>query len=455
MSSILEALKKLEEERNRQLKLIEKNSEEPLPETSSEEPNIVEVPTPSRKTQLTKEEEVTSFEPKKKERGSNLTFKQLIVIIAIIGFFLTIISLSFSYIVVHTQLSKVMPSTQSIPLENQPIKNNEAPTNQPIKTNNPSPEDPPFKTHSSTKTESSPNTEPQSIPPHEKSPSPTTKSVPLSTQTIISNQGQTIYPNTSPQEKNDTKDKISNNITSTEEAIPNTTKPTQEQPQGQQKNITNIEEKPSFTPHQQKLSKNISNIGNINPSQETNHRTSGYTSSNPEENNSPQQALSNKSSPDIIKSTQEDPLTSSIQSEKETEEKLITAKNSNTSTSPQITTPKPLIETRELPPPPISPEKFQLVSTYNQPPKPEEPIDITKLPVLKTSDRIRLGLENMQLNVLREPGPKNPHGLAIINLTKVYVGEMIPGTPVKLIDVKAQGIAIEVVGTGERYYVPR
>ncbi len=454
MSSILEALKKLEEERNRQLTLIEKNSEEPLPETSSEEPNIVEVPTPSRKTLLTKEEEVISSEPKKKERESNLTFKQLIVIIALLGFFLTIISLSFSYVVVHSQLSKVTPFTQSIPLENQPIKNNESPTNQPPKTNISFPEDPSSKTDSFTKTESSTNTQSQSTPFREKSPSPTTKSEPP-TQTIISNQGQTIYPNTSPQEKNDEKDKISSNITSTEEAIPNTTKRTQEQPQGQQKKITNLEEKPSFTPHQQKFSKNISNKGDINPSQETNEQSSGYISSNPEENNSPQQALPNKSSPDIIKPTQEVPLTASIQSEKETEEKLITAKISNTSTSPQITTPKPLIETRELPPPPISPEKFQSVSTYNHPPKPEEPIDITKLPVLKTSDRIRLGLENMQLNVLREPGPKNPHGLAIINLTKVYVGEMIPGTPVKLIDVKAQGIAIEVVGTGERYYVPR
>ncbi|MGC8845361.1 MAG: hypothetical protein ACP5QY_05885, partial [Candidatus Hydrogenedens sp.] len=127
---------------------------------------------------------------------------------------------------------------------------------------------------------------------------------------------------------------------------------------------------------------------------------------------------------------------------------------SQPATSTQNTPPPPVITKDLEPPPSLKPEQFQQALSSPKP-KVEEAVDMTRLPVLRTSDRTRLGLDDMKLNVLREAGPKNPHGLAIINLTKVYVGEMIPGTSVRLLDVKTHGIAIEVVGTGERYYVPR
>lgn len=83
-----------------------------------------------------------------------------------------------------------------------------------------------------------------------------------------------------------------------------------------------------------------------------------------------------------------------------------------------------------------------------------EPVDVNKLPLLRSSERARYGLENLRLNVLREAGPNRPNGLAIINLNKVYIGEVIPGTHARLIDVTRRGIAIEIVDTKERYYVP-
>ena len=54
---------------------------------------------------------------------------------------------------------------------------------------------------------------------------------------------------------------------------------------------------------------------------------------------------------------------------------------------------------------------------------------------------------------LREASPSQPEGLAIINLKKVYVGEMIPGTNARLLAVHARMIAIEIEGTGERFKV--
>ena len=79
--------------------------------------------------------------------------------------------------------------------------------------------------------------------------------------------------------------------------------------------------------------------------------------------------------------------------------------------------------------------------------------DINALPRLGQTERERLGLSDMRLNVLREASPSQPEGLAIINLKKVYVGEMIPGTNARLIAVQTRAIAIEIEGTGERFKV--
>jgi len=92
------------------------------------------------------------------------------------------------------------------------------------------------------------------------------------------------------------------------------------------------------------------------------------------------------------------------------------------------------------------------------PPEPRQDltnITIDNLERLSASDRTKLGLDNLRLNVLREASREHPDAMAIINLKKVYVGEMIPGTRVRLIGVSASGIGIEVEGTRQRYRVPR
>jgi hypothetical protein len=79
--------------------------------------------------------------------------------------------------------------------------------------------------------------------------------------------------------------------------------------------------------------------------------------------------------------------------------------------------------------------------------------DINTLPRLGQTERERLGLGDLRLNVLREASPSQPEGLAIINLKKVFVGEMIPGTNARLIAVRTRAVAIEIEGTGERFKV--
>lgn len=82
-------------------------------------------------------------------------------------------------------------------------------------------------------------------------------------------------------------------------------------------------------------------------------------------------------------------------------------------------------------------------------------MDIDSLPRLSANDRSRYGLDNLRLNVLRAADRDQPEGMAIINLKKVYVGEIIPGTRARLIAVEATGIGIEIEDTRERYRIPR
>jgi hypothetical protein len=115
--------------------------------------------------------------------------------------------------------------------------------------------------------------------------------------------------------------------------------------------------------------------------------------------------------------------------------------------APVAEEPALVIETPVAAPPPLA-----------VPPPPSEaeigPVDLKKLPILRSSERVRFGLENVRLNVLREASPTRPHGLAIINLNKVYIGETIPGTRARLIEVKSHGIGIEIMDSGERFYFP-
>lgn len=85
------------------------------------------------------------------------------------------------------------------------------------------------------------------------------------------------------------------------------------------------------------------------------------------------------------------------------------------------------------------------------------PVDLSNLPRLSVHDREYLGLDNIRLNVLRPADKDQPDALAIINLKKVYVGEMIPGTRARLIAVDSGAIGIEVEGDGDqkRFRIPR
>ena len=82
------------------------------------------------------------------------------------------------------------------------------------------------------------------------------------------------------------------------------------------------------------------------------------------------------------------------------------------------------------------------------------PSDISKLPMLRDSDKPRLGFEDVKINMVQPKSDSRPFARAIINLKPVVIGERISDTRTTLIGVEINGIAVEVNGSRERYFVP-
>lgn len=97
------------------------------------------------------------------------------------------------------------------------------------------------------------------------------------------------------------------------------------------------------------------------------------------------------------------------------------------------------------------PEAAQPVAAASA--KPQATTDIDKLPVLSEAERVRLGLPPLTINIVGIPNSRNPRASALINMQKVYVGENIPGTSARLMDVGLRGVCVDV--NGQRYFLPR
>jgi len=83
------------------------------------------------------------------------------------------------------------------------------------------------------------------------------------------------------------------------------------------------------------------------------------------------------------------------------------------------------------------------------------PDDIRTLPMLSRSERAQYRLDGLTLNMLNEANATRPLGNALINLEKIFIGETLPGSNATLIAVKSHGIAVEIMSSGQRYYLPR
>lgn len=83
------------------------------------------------------------------------------------------------------------------------------------------------------------------------------------------------------------------------------------------------------------------------------------------------------------------------------------------------------------------------------------PEDIRSLPMLSRSEKAQYRLDTLEFNMLNEANAQRPMGSAVINLEKIFIGETLPGTNAKLIDVRNHGIAVEIQSTRQQYYIPR
>ena len=80
-------------------------------------------------------------------------------------------------------------------------------------------------------------------------------------------------------------------------------------------------------------------------------------------------------------------------------------------------------------------------------------VDLNVLPVLSESERVRLGLPPLQVNIVGLPTKRQPRPSALINYEKVYVGEFISNTNARLVDVELRGVGLNV--GGQLYFLPK
>lgn len=102
------------------------------------------------------------------------------------------------------------------------------------------------------------------------------------------------------------------------------------------------------------------------------------------------------------------------------------------------------------PAPPVQPPKE---TADAEPAKASVETDMEKQPILSEAVRVRLGLPPLKINIVGIPNERNPRASALINMQKVYVGENIPGTSARLMDVSLRGVSVDI--NGQRYFLSR
>lgn len=137
--------------------------------------------------------------------------------------------------------------------------------------------------------------------------------------------------------------------------------------------------------------------------------------------------------------------------------------------APAVAKPDPVEEPaprvqREKPPTPRPEPESVVQTTAPAPAKPERPaadkpdpafgdLDLNVLPILSESERVRLGLPPMQVNIVGLPTKRQPRPSALINYEKVYLGEYISNTNARLVDVELRGVGLSV--GGQLYFLPK
>lgn len=103
---------------------------------------------------------------------------------------------------------------------------------------------------------------------------------------------------------------------------------------------------------------------------------------------------------------------------------------------------------------PATPREAPLTQEQTPPPPPINPADYVNLPRLTERQLESYGLGSLKLNMVLPAGSDRPRAVAIINMKKVYQGQYIGDSEIKLIhvDKDKRGVAIEIASTGERFF---
>lgn len=80
------------------------------------------------------------------------------------------------------------------------------------------------------------------------------------------------------------------------------------------------------------------------------------------------------------------------------------------------------------------------------------PVDIRTYPFFGKSVQLEYGIEKFMLNITSKSNARNPFSFAVINEEKYFTNSRIENSRLKLYEVENNAIALEDIGTGQRYY---
>lgn len=121
--------------------------------------------------------------------------------------------------------------------------------------------------------------------------------------------------------------------------------------------------------------------------------------------------------------------------------------------------PQPAPQPQPKPAPVVAPPATPPAAQQAPPPQaqrddtPIGEVNLNTLPMLSETERVRLGLPKLKINMVGLTNDRNPRPSALINFHKVYVGEYINDTKARLIKVELRGVGIEVAG--HRYFLEK
>ena len=84
---------------------------------------------------------------------------------------------------------------------------------------------------------------------------------------------------------------------------------------------------------------------------------------------------------------------------------------------------------------------------------PVSEVSLQSLPIFTPADQAKYGVTRLMVNMVKPKNALHPYAFAYINELKVFEGQRISGTRLRVFRIEQNGVGIEAEDTGSRYFL--